>query len=247
MSDIEICLNPDLDTEALAAEYVVKKRGQVPNIFPVKVADQIHEVLIGQVPWEMTYFDGQRDQNISLPEFQAMLPQQRMQFAQKLQQTASRGFGYSYNTFKFHEEMQRGKYLDHPLKAFDEFISSPPMVEFMRTYIGDPEINAGGAHATWFGGGQYLNLHTDKIPGIDRRCAFVFNFTKQWRPDWGGELKFYSDRAASVEEAFLPSYNVLNVFTVPKPHSVGLVAPFAAAPRLAITGWFYAGDAPKVV
>jgi len=245
MSRVKISLNQDLDTDALAAEYAVKKRGQVHNIFPASVVDEIHDVLAEQIPWTMTYFDGQRDQYIGLDKLRAMPPQERMKFSQARLQTAARGFAYSYNTFKFHEEMQNGNHLDHPLQAFDSFLSSASMIEFIRTYIGDPEITSGGGHATWFGPGQYLNLHTDKIPGIDRRCAFVFNFTKQWHPNWGGELKFYSDGAATVEEAFLPSYNVLNVFTVPKPHSVGFVSPFAAGPRLAITGWFYAGEAPR--
>jgi len=244
MSNIEISLNPDLDVGALAADYAVNKRGQVPGIFPRAVADEIHDILAEQVPWQLTYFDGQRDQYMDLETLRGLAPEERMRMNKQRMELASKGFAYSYNTFKFHEEMQQGRHLDHPLKAFDDFLSSPEMIKFIRAYVGDPEIQSGGGHATWFGPGHYLNIHTDKIPGVDRRCAFVFNFTQKWMPDWGGELKFYSHRAAKVEEAFLPAYNMLNVFTVPKPHSVGFVSPFAAMPRLAITGWFYAGDPP---
>jgi Rps23 Pro-64 3,4-dihydroxylase Tpa1-like proline 4-hydroxylase len=34
-----------------------------------------------------------------------------------------------------------------------------------------------------------------------------------------------------------PRFNALHLFKVPQRHSVSLVAPFAGAPRLSITGW----------
>ena len=40
-----------------------------------------------------------------------------------------------------------------------------------------------------------------------------------------------------MEEAFTPAFNSLNVFKVPAQHAVSIVAPFAGAPRLSITGW----------
>ena len=36
----------------------------------------------------------------------------------------------------------------------------------------------------------------------------------------------------------MPRYNTLSLFKVPAPHVVSLVAPWAQAPRLAITGWW---------
>lgn len=245
MGEITYKLSPDLDVDALAAAYAANKRGQVRKIFPADVAEHLHDVLASEVPWELTYFDGQRDRYISIEKLKAMSPQERMAFGQERMQLAQRGFAYAYNTFKFHEAFQEGTFPDHPLRAFDAFLNSDEVLGFARAYIGDPEINGAGGHATWFGPGHYLNIHTDKIGGVDRRAAFVFNFTKLWNPDWGGELKFFADGATRVEEAFLPSFNVLNVFTVPKPHSVGFVTPFAGGPRLAITGWFYAGNAPR--
>jgi len=40
-----------------------------------------------------------------------------------------------------------------------------------------------------------------------------------------------------VAEAYTPAFNALNIFKVPQPHAVSLVAPFAGGDRLAITGW----------
>jgi SM-20-related protein len=61
--------------------------------------------------------------------------------------------------------------------------------------------------------------------------------TPRWRIDWGGALLF-TDRAGHVSEGYLPTFNALNILAVPQSHLVGIVAPFAGAPRLSITGWF---------
>ncbi len=245
MSDVTYCLNPDLDVDALAAAYGTSKRGQVQQVLPSDVAEHLFEVLVNRVPWQLTYFDGERDQYMPIEKLQAMSPQERLAFGQERAQLAQRGFSYCYNTFKFHEAFEAGEYPDHPLRAFDAFLNSDELLAFARNLTGDGEINAAGGHATWFGPGHYLNLHTDKIGGIDRRAAFVLNLTKVWRADWGGELKFYADGGGRIEEAYPPAFNVLNVFTVPKPHAVGYVTPFAGGPRLAITGWFYVDESGK--
>jgi len=44
----------------------------------------------------------------------------------------------------------------------------------------------------------------------------------------------------AVIEALLPRWNSLSLFRVPQRDQVTLVAPWAAAPQLAITGWWLA-------
>ena len=51
------------------------------------------------------------------------------------------------------------------------------------------------------------------------------------------------DEDGSHREAMLPRFNSLSLFKVPAKHFVGVVAPWAQEPRLAITGWWHA--APK--
>ena len=40
-----------------------------------------------------------------------------------------------------------------------------------------------------------------------------------------------------IERGFMPGFNVLTLFRVPKAHSVAPVAAYAAAKRLSLTGW----------
>lgn len=245
---LEIALNPDLDPEVLAADFSVKKRLQIKKILPRDTALALHGVLAHETPWQYTYFDGQGTAYKSLEELRAMPPQERAAFAQMVAQNSRNGFGFAYNTFAFHHEIEKGNLLDHPLKAFDDFMNSESFLGFARKVTGDETISSAGAAATWFGPGHYLNMHIDKLPGWDLRAAFIFYFSPTWRPDWGGELKFFPDkRGTYIEEAFFPGFNVMNIMTLPKYHSVGVVAPFAAAPRLAISGWLYAGETPYSV
>lgn len=65
------------------------------------------------------------------------------------------------------------------------------------------------------------------------------NLTPRWRTEWGGLLQFH-DARGDLSHALAPAYNAIHVFTVPQLHSVSYVAPFAGAPRFAITGWLRA-------
>lgn len=90
--------------------------------------------------------------------------------------------------------------------------------------------------ATRYLPGHFLTGHDDDVAGKGRIAAYVLNLTPAWRTEWGGLLQFH-DPAGDVLRGLLPRFNTLNLFTVPQLHSVSLVAPFAASPRYAVTGW----------
>src|SRR5205823_9807981 len=79
-----------------------------------------------------------------------------------------------------------------------------------------------------------LAVHDDGL--TNRSTAYVLNMTPEWKPDWGGALQFY-DRDDHIEEGYLPTFNALNLFRVPKRHSVTQVASFGGL-RYSISGWF---------
>ena len=47
------------------------------------------------------------------------------------------------------------------------------------------------------------------------------------------------DDAGNIIEAFIPSFNTLNIFLVPRMHSVQLVSPFAGGNRTSYLGWLH--------
>ena len=100
-------------------------------------------------------------------------------------------------------------------------------------------MNRVSAQGTRYRAGQFLTRHQDREDNENRVCAFVVNLSKNWDSDWGGLLQFH-DGADRLVDSFVPYWNTLSLFRVPQSHTVSLVAPWAGADRLAITGWFLA-------
>lgn len=111
------------------------------------------------------------------------------------------------------------------------------MLAALREITGDPRIASCEAQATRFLPGHVLTAHSDRDAAENRLWAFVLNFTRPWKPDWGGLLLFHGPDG-HVEQGFTPGFNTLNLFRVPQPHAVSQVASFAQGQRLAISGWF---------
>ncbi len=131
------------------------------------------------------------------------------------------------------------------LMAFYEFLNSTPFLDFMRAATGVSDIAFADAQATAYGPGDFLTCHDDDVVGKNRRVAYVFSFTPQWRADWGGLLAF-PDQYGHLHEAFAPAYNALNLLRVPITHAVTQVASFAGAVRYSITGWLRCAATPTI-
>ena len=85
--------------------------------------------------------------------------------------------------------------------------------------------------------GDYSLPHDD-LPGDEgayRQVAFIWHLSRNWQPHWGGDL-FWCRKNRYIT----PSFNSLILFNVSteSSHHVTQVSPFAAAKRLAISGWW---------
>lgn len=129
--------------------------------------------------------------------------------------------------------LARGDRLDD----FEAWLNGPEVISLARDLTGDGRITACDAQATRFLPGHVLTAHNDRDLKGRRLYAFVFNFSRDWKPDWGGLLLFH-DAGGHVSEGFTPGFNTLNLFKAPQPHAVSQVADYAAHPRLAVSGWF---------
>jgi SM-20-related protein len=130
-----------------------------------------------------------------------------------------------------------------PIFEMYEFLNSPALLDFFRTVTGEPSIRWADAQATLFQPGHFLKTHNDLKREEKRIAAYVVNFSKDWQRDWGGYLQFFN-AAGDVEYGMKPSFNAINLFTIPVDHSVEMVAMYATGSRLAITGWLRADDPP---
>lgn len=231
-------LNPLLDPVALAQAFAVRRRLQIPDILTPDAADAIHRCLANDVPWNFACRLDGRDQLYAPEQLAAMAPADRMRMGQRILEQAGAGFAFGFMSFPMVDNYRTrrvpGLFLDTVLEA----LATPEFIGFARAVTGDASINKVDAQATRYTAGHFLNLHDDaQYDGAERRCAYVLNFTRDWRAEWGGLLQFL-DEGGKVVDSFVPRFNSLSLFAVPTPHIVSYVTPFAGAPRLSITGWF---------
>jgi len=238
-----IKMNAALQSAALARDYAVKKRLQLPEFLEPASAHEVYESLHG-LPWGMAYNDGSTVHQLSPEQIAAMDDRKADEITAGIQERARTEFQFLYAFFPILQAYT----LPTRYKIFDflEFLNSSAVLDFMRGLTGIDQIRWADAQATWYRPGHFLRAHSDEDPGRGRLAAYVMNLSPVWDRDWGGLLQFF-DASDNVEQAFKPSFNTLNIFTVPQLHSVSMVSTYVTTERLAVTGWFRSDEPPQPI
>lgn len=223
-------ISNELDFEPYRQALARDGRVQIPGFLQADAAEQLAGCLRQDVPW-VTAERGLPD---SAP-WQGETLRQRMPAAY---QRAAAGFHFVYDRYLMVEAMKAGRNPGLLVHAALEFFNSPPFLGFIRDFTGNRELAMVGAQATRYLPGQFLRMHDDRHEEEGRRYAYVLNLSRHWEADWGGLLHFV-DADGAPDGSFLPRWNSLSLFKVPFNHHVGVVAPWAREPRLAITGWWH--------
>ncbi len=231
---MNLSLNPALDANSLAADYAVHQRGQIQSIFPLEQAEKTYRCLATETPWGLSYMGDERGEKIPPKKYQALSPEELQEIYQYIFKTARDRYQFMYLFHNLNQAKREPELFVHKIA---DFLSSEPVLAFIRDLTGIPEIMSADAQATRYIGNCFLHPHNDEDEEYGRRVAYVLNMTKNWDPNWGGFLQFFNPDM-NVIESFKPTFNALNLFTVPKGHSVSFVAPFCPGERLSITGWF---------
>lgn len=237
-------INPALDPGRLAAQFKRERgRSQVRDFLVAEDAEWIYDQLANHTPWGLVYNVGDRVEELSHDQVAGLSGPQRQDLAVGVIERAKAGYQFLYHTYSLTMNYFNTASEAPILRAY-EFLNRPATLAYFRTVTGRPDIRWAYAQATLYSRGHFLKSHSDLEPHNNSRAvAFVLNFTKQWERDWGGYLQFFNDRH-DVELGLRPSFNALNIFTVPHDHSVELVASFAGGMRMAITGWLRTDEPP---
>ncbi|WP_157799464.1 2OG-Fe(II) oxygenase [Qipengyuania seohaensis] len=235
-------LNPDNDPSALASDYSRANRLHVPRIFTDATAKEIHRRL-AELDWWLTFNEGGDVHQLHPTRLRQLRQEEAAHIQQGVYQRARTSYQFIYNYYPLLAAYFSPKIPPMPLFPVYEFINSQAFLDFARTLTGCEDIKWADAQATLFRPTQFLKYHTDAQSSEKRRAAYVLNFTETWDTDWGGLLQFWAENG-DVEHAFRPSFNALNIFTVPQPHSVSCVTPYAPGLRFSITGWLRADEPP---
>jgi len=236
MASPDFLLNPSLDAKALAERFTADGKLHIPDFLEAGCAQAFFQSLRGRDDWALIVNQDANSFDLDRKAQAALSEEQRRALDQAVYAGARYGFQYRYEAIRVPDEEKDRRKLDDPLARFASFLSSPPVVGFLRAVTGKNGIDFADAQATAYGPGHFLTAHDDDVAGKKRHAAYVFNLTPVWRVDWGGLLLFHG-ADGHVTRGFTPSFNALNIFAVPQPHSVSMVAPFAANRRYSVTGW----------
>ena len=228
-------LNPNLDVAGLAAGYVAQQRIHIANLLTPSSATRLHRCLEQEAEYTLAIMTEQGAQ-YAKPAALAQPELMRQVQAGAYARAQNGKFSFLYDTHVVTQTGDPYPAADHYLRKVTDFLEGPAFLDLCRAVTGLQNIAFADAQVTRYRPGHFLTQHDDNVPEQKRLAAYVLNFTPVWRPDWGGELLFLG-RDGHVAQGFTPAFNALNIFTVPQSHIVTLVAPFAAGPRLSITGW----------
>jgi hypothetical protein len=235
---IELRLHPGLRAEDIRPVFARFGRVHVPGVLDAASARALATALAaGDVPWQMHFNDGDAVYDVAARDYDVLAETERAALRNAIWGRARAGFQYCFDNFSLSDARDRREHLDSPLLRALEFMQSGPVLEFARRATGLEGIRTADAQATRYRPGDFLTAHDDRDESKGRLAAYVLNMTPTWRTDWGGLLQFI-DADGHVAEAYAPAFNALNIFRVPQPHAVSLVAPFAGHPRLSVAGWF---------
>lgn len=239
VAQTDFALNPALDADALARSFAASGRLHVPDLLAGDAAAQLLAHLKQRQHWKLVINQGEKLFELDRAAQAELTAEKRAQLDLAVHQGARHGFQFRYETIRIPDDPEQRRMGDDVLGRLATFLSSDPMLSFLRHVTADPTIDFADAQATAYGPGDFLTEHDDDVAGKSRRAAYVLGLTPDWRIDWGGLLQF-RDADGHVGQAYVPRFNSLNLFAVPAVHSVSMVAPFVPYRRYSVTGWLRA-------
>ncbi|HMJ93887.1 MAG TPA: 2OG-Fe(II) oxygenase family protein [Allosphingosinicella sp.] len=237
---VSFALDAAIDRQALRRAYVERRRATIAPFLAADAAEALRAHLAERTDWRLAIqAGGSKFVEIEVKDHEAMSPAQREALQRAAAPTEPSGFRYLFDQIVAVGNTPENREPDSPLGLFAGFLSSEVVLDLVRGITGARDIAFAEARATRYRPGHFLTVHDDRHEETHRRVAYTFGLSPVWRPEWGGLLMFH-DGGQDVERGLVPRMNALNLFAVPRDHSVSLVAPFAPDPRYSVTGWMRA-------
>lgn len=233
-----LVLASGLDVEAARARLAATARTRLPGLIGDDGAATIHAAMTHpDMVWNRA-IENPYNADVPVAVFEAEPPEEQARLIGMAHAEATHGFQFVFDRLKLGPARAMGLPVPQPLYDLHALFNSDAFLAFARDLTGDDRIAYVDAQATRYLPGHFLNGHDDRNADAGRLYAYVLNVSPVWRAEWGGLLMFLDEADGSVTETFTPGFGTLNLFRVPQPHAVSMVAPFAGAPRYSVTGWW---------
>jgi hypothetical protein len=243
----EFDVNPDVDELELCDVFKKSRRVRICNVLRQSSALALHKYLANQVLWRP--FITARGRVFTAPPH--LKTGSSRELEAKLLERAYEGAAHGFTSLHYADRLfpeevpaaSRDGVLTGgaALHDFEFFLNSSGFLNLIRRIAGLPEITRCEAIATRYRQSHFTSFRTCPPPTIHAEAICVechFGFTLEWAPEWGGALSFRDDDPRIVR-AYVPSFNVLDMFAIPQGHWIGTVSPFASCDRLAIEARLY--------
>lgn len=153
---------------------------------------------------------------------------------------ANRYFNENRFSYNFHRTMYlKPKEITTIEVDLYNLLSSSEMIKLINNITNMDIVKLNQVFISKYKSGHFLAPHSDKGNG---RLAFVINITKDWLPQYGGNLHFLSDDRKVIIDTISPIFNSMILFKIPEPngipHFVSHVVPEITKKRYAISGWY---------
>jgi len=213
-------------------------RVHVPGFFRSEKAETVFNACRDS-QYKLSFKGQHTNYDLAERDVSALELSQKVGLLKMIHAQASADFQYLFDAYRLSDLAETGELAPGVLADFFAMLNSEETLDVFRAMTGDSRIQYVDAQLTRYRPGHFLTEHDDRHPEKHRLYAYVINLTPVWRVDWGGLLMFLAEDG-HVAEAYAPRWNAINLFKVPQPHAVSVVAPFAQGARYSITGWLRA-------
>jgi SM-20-related protein len=219
------------EIDELKNDFEKNKKLIIPNIFKIDEIEKLYRFLTRLLPQYWVCATCVKKDRLELP-----LSDKRNALRIKM---VNEAFGSNEFSFYFYRTFNANPLQYSPLEyEVRNYMSSKVFIDFLNsiTNLGLTKLNT--LFVSKYTSNCFLSTHNDAGNG---RIAFVLHLTKDWKPQYGGNLNFLNEERTKIIEIFTSQFNTLMIFEVPEegvPHFVSHVAPNVTIPRISITGWY---------
>ncbi|GGZ06382.1 2OG-Fe(II) oxygenase [Novosphingobium colocasiae] len=231
---MQFALAPRSDIAALAQRFASQGFVSIDGLLPDDQAEALAASLRRDESWVEVLNAGEKVYEIALSDYRGFDPGTRKTFEEAVARSAREGFQFHFRTIRVPDDDAARRERDLLVDRFARFLNSAAVLELLKAVTGRDRVNLLDAQATLFAAGHFLSSHDDDVAGKNRQAAYVVGLSRGWQPDWGGLLLFPD---GDDLRGFVPAFNSMRLFAVPRQHCVTQVASWVEEARLSITGW----------